>query len=200
MVHTVQVDLSHLQELIRHYGYLAVFVGTVLEGETLLVMAGFAAQLGSLDLYSVMAIAAAGGFAGDQLWFAAGRWRGRPMRARFPGVQAQAARMERLIDRHSTWLSLGVRFMYGMRMVGAVLLGMSQASYLRFIALNLLGALMWAVLVGGAGYLFGQAVELVLQDAKRYAIWLLPGIVAAGLAFWLWWYLRKRATLAGDGE
>ena len=107
--------------------------------------------------------------------------------------------MERLIERHSTWLSLGVRFMYGIRMVGSVLLGMSQASHLRFIALNLLGALIWAVVVGGAGYLFGQALELALQDAKRYEMWLLPGIVATSLAVWLWQYLRKRAARAGDG-
>ena len=194
------MDLSHLQELIRHYGYLAVFVGAVVEGETLLVMAGFAAQLGSLDLYSVVLIAAAGGFAGDQFWFAAGRWQGRAMQARLPSVRAKAARVERLIERHGTGLSLGVRFMYGLRMVGSVLLGMSQVSHLRFIALNLLGALLWAVLVGGAGYLFGQALELALQDAKRYDVWLLPGVVAVGLAVWLWQYFRKRAALAGDGE
>jgi len=84
--------------------------------------------------------------------------------------------------------------------VGSILLGMSQAPHARFIALNLLGAVIWAVVVGGAGYLFGHAVELALPDAKRYGIWLLPGIAAAGLAVWLWQTLRKRAARAGEAE
>jgi len=194
------MDLSHLRELIVQYGYLAVFVGAVVEGETLLVLAGIAAQLGSLDLLWVMLIAAGGAFAGDQFWFAAGRWHGRPMRARFPRIRTQAARVEGLIERHGTWLSLGVRFMYGLRMVGSVVLGMSRVSHLRFIALNLLGAAIWAVLVGGAGFLFGHAVELMFQDAARYQVWLLPAAAGAGLAVWLWQRFRKRAGPARGGE
>ena len=47
--------------MIEHYGYLAVFIGTVLEGETVLVMAGYAAHRGYLDLGLVMAVATFGG-------------------------------------------------------------------------------------------------------------------------------------------
>src|SRR5688572_33421924 len=39
-----------LTQLLDHYGYLAVLVGTVLEGETILILGGFAAHQGYLHL------------------------------------------------------------------------------------------------------------------------------------------------------
>lgn len=56
-----------LADLLREYGYYAVFLGTFLEGETVLVMAGFAAHSGYLQLPWVIAVA--GGTLGDQLYF-----------------------------------------------------------------------------------------------------------------------------------
>jgi membrane protein DedA with SNARE-associated domain len=178
------MDHSHLQALLENYGYIAVFVGALLEGETVLVMAGFAAHRGLLHLPAVIAVAALGGLLGDQIFFALGRYRARQILARFPKILTQAARVEDLIHRHSTWLIIGVRFMYGLRIAGPVLLGMSQVSHLRFAILNFAGALVWALVVAGAGYLFGHAVGLMLHDAHRYELVLLLGIAGVGLIVW----------------
>jgi membrane protein DedA with SNARE-associated domain len=184
------MDLTQLQDLIRHYGYLAVFVGAVLEGETVLVLSGFAAHRGYLDLGWVIVIATLGGFAGDQFFFVIGRAHGSRVLARFPAIHAQAGRAQKLISRHQNWLIVGVRFMYGLRVAGPVLLGMSKVSHLRFAALNFVGAAVWATGFGGAGYLFGEAVELVLADARRYEGIALGLIVLAGTGVWL--YRRQR--------
>ena len=58
-----------LPGLIDSYGYLAVFVGAFLEGETILALAGLAAYRGYLDFYAVVAIALFAGFAGDQFFY-----------------------------------------------------------------------------------------------------------------------------------
>jgi membrane protein DedA with SNARE-associated domain len=185
------MEPSHLQDLIQHYGYLAVLIGTLLEGETVLVMAGFAAHRGYLDFGWVVAVAAAGGFAGDQVFFTLGRARGRQVLGRFPAIQAQSARVEQLVSRYHTWLIVGVRFMYGLRIAGPVLLGMSDVRHLRFAVFNLIGALIWAMLIGGAGYLFGQAVELILEDAKRYEAVVLGLILLGGIGVWLYRKVRR---------
>jgi membrane protein DedA with SNARE-associated domain len=65
-----------LEDLIRHYGYLTILVATVLEGETVVLLGGFAAHRGYLDLAGVMAAAFAGSVAGDQLYFEIGRRKG----------------------------------------------------------------------------------------------------------------------------
>ena len=73
-----------LPALIQQYGYLAVFFGSVLEGETLLVLAGIAAHRGYLSLQWVVAIAAVGAFIGDQTCFLIGRLLGQRVLARWP--------------------------------------------------------------------------------------------------------------------
>ena len=85
------MEPSHLQQLIEQYGYLAVLVGALLEGETILLIAGFAAHRGYLDLGAVIAVAAVGGFLGDQVFFWLGRLRGSSVLARWPKLQAHSA-------------------------------------------------------------------------------------------------------------
>ncbi|HYL19650.1 MAG TPA: DedA family protein [Burkholderiales bacterium] len=186
------MDPSHLQQLIEHYGYIAVFIGAVLEGETVLVIAGFAAHRGYLDLGGVVAVATLGGFLGDQFFFTLGRARGRQLLARFPAIETKSARVQALVDRYHTWLIVSVRFLYGLRVAGPVLLGMSEVSHTRFAVFNLLGALIWASLIAGAGYLFGQTVEMMLSNAKRYEMEAAGVLVAAGIAFWLYRRMRLK--------
>jgi membrane protein DedA with SNARE-associated domain len=184
------MEAGNLQQLIEHYGYLAVFIGALIEGETILVMAGFLAHEGFLNLAVVMTVAAIGGFIGDQFFFALGRYRGREILARFPSLQARAARVEKLVLRYQNWLIILIRFMYGLRVAGPIMLGMTQVSHIRFAVVNLLGAIVWAVLIGGAGYLFGQAVGLFLHDAQRYEAVLLGTLLVLGIAVWI--YRRYR--------
>lgn len=181
-----------LQHLLEHYGYLAVFVGTLFEGETVLVMAGFAANRGHLELPWVIAMAFAGSVLGDQIYFFLGRYRGRRILARFPRWQPRAARVDALLRRFQAPLIVVLRFLYGLRTVGPIAIGMSQVATLRFILFDLLGALIWAPLVASAGYLFGSALELLLADVRRYEGAALLGFALLGAAVWLGYRLRER--------
>ena len=62
-----------LTELVAQYGYLAVFAGAFLEGETVLILAGFAAHQGYLSFFWVVALAMCAGTLGDQTCFFLGR-------------------------------------------------------------------------------------------------------------------------------
>jgi len=86
--------------------------------------------------------------------------------------------------------------MYGLRIAGPIVIGTSRVSPLRFAAFNFLGALLWASLIGGLGYAFGEAVEMVLQDAKHYERAAVIAIVALGLAIWLFRWIRRRRMRA----
>ncbi len=175
-----------MQHLIEQYGYFALFIGSILEGETVLIIAGFAAHRGYLDIFWVIVVAAIAGFIGDQFFFTLGRMRGPQIIARFPTIQLQAARAQKLVQRYNTGLIIGVRFMYGLRVAGPVFLGMSSVSHLRFGVFNLIGAFLWAGVVGGAGYAFGQAFEMMLQHARRYEEIAFATILAVGVVVWVY--------------
>jgi membrane protein DedA with SNARE-associated domain len=172
--------------LVASYGYLAVFIGTLLEGETVLIAAGFAAHRGLLDWPLVVALAIAGGTLGDLLAFLLGRWKGEALLTRFPALAQRRGKIHDLLERYDVWFILMVRFMYGLRIAGPVILGTSRISFARFAALNLIGAFIWATLIAGAGYLFGSALEAMLTDMHKIEEALLVAILAIGFGVWLW--------------
>lgn len=174
-----------LGSLIETHGYWALAAGCVLEGETMLVLAGLAAQRGYLDPFAVVGIASAMGFISDQLFFWLGRWRGSALLARWPSIAAKAGRVHALIERHHETVIIGVRFAYGLRIAGPIMIGMSAVSPVRFAVLNALGALLWACIVAGVGWLSGQAAESVFGNIKHLEAWLFLGVAVVALFVWL---------------
>ena len=180
----------NLAALIEAYGYWAVLAGTLLEGESVLLLAGFAAHRGLLDLLAVIGVAVVGGFLGDQLFFFAGRHYGARVLARFPKYAPQVERAKALLTRYHVPVILGVRFMYGLRIVLPFTIGMSGIPVLRFQLLNLAGAAIWAASGAALGYLFGSAAEYILGDLWHYEELLFAAILVGGLGYW--WFSRRR--------
>jgi membrane protein DedA with SNARE-associated domain len=188
------------EALISHYGYLAILIGTFLEGETILVLGGFAAHRGMLDLWGVVASAFAGSLASDQLFFFVGRWRGETWLARRPTWQPGVARVRDLIERHDTAIILAFRFLYGLRNVTPFALGMSHVSVLKFAVLNAVGAAAWAVAVAGLGWFLGSAAKQLLGGVERYELHIAAAVIAVGLALWTWRRLRARRSAGSAGS
>lgn len=190
-----------LAQWVTDYGYWAVAIGSLLEGESVLLLAGLAAHQGALSFPLVVLIAFCGGTLGDQLLFQLGRRHGVAMLRRMPSWEAKAAPVKRLIERHQDGLIVGVRFMYGLRLIGPVAIGMSEVSTLRFALLNMLGAAIWAPLITWIGYAFGQTLRWLIADLDSYERWALVGVVAAIAVAWLVRRLwKRRGAAAPSGE
>ncbi len=176
--------------LIEHYGYFALFLGALLEGETVLVLAGIAAFQGYLALHWVILIALAGGFLGDQIYFWLGRRHGSWVLSQFPRLLPVFESADLLIARYHELLIVGIRFLYGFRTVGPMALGMSSVIAWRFMVFNFLGAVIWSAGIGGAGFLFGNALTLFFHDFKRIEETLLAALLL--IAFIVWIFRRYR--------
>ena len=180
----------NLPHLVHEYGYWAVLGGTLLEGESILLFAGFAAHRGLLDLPTVIAVAVVGGFLGDQVFFFAGRRYGLALLKRFPKYAAPAERAKALLAKYHTAVILSIRFLYGLRAALPFAIGTTSISTPRFQLLNLAGAILWAATVTSTGYLLGHAAEAVLGDLRHYELYIFAAIAAGGIAFW-WWSKRR---------
>ena len=174
-----------LGSLIETHGYWVLAAGCLLEGETILVLAGLAAERGYLHPFGVVVVASVTAFIGDQILFWLGRWRGPALLARWPSIAAKAGRVHELIERYHLPVIIGMRFAYGLRIPGPILIGMSPVPALRFGVINAFGAVLWACIVGGVGWLSGAAAETVLGDVKHIEVWLFAGLVAVAAAIWL---------------
>ncbi len=179
-----------VEQWIHDWGYLAVAVGAFAEGETVLLAAGYAARRGLLDIWVVLAVAVVAASAGDQFFYWVGHFWGRRLLLRWPRLAAQFERVATLLRRYPRGAIVAVRFLYGLRIAGPILIGAAGVPALRFAVFNVLGALLWAPLIAGAGWGFGQALgmlELRLEHVELGLIALLV-LVAAG-----WALARRRA-------
>jgi membrane protein DedA with SNARE-associated domain len=100
-----------------------------------------------------------------------------------------------LIQTHQVPLILGFRFLYGLRNVTPFLIGASGVAPLRYLILNLVGAGVWSVAVGVLGYILGHALELFLEEAKRYELWAFAALALIGVTAWgIRWYSEHRRS------
>lgn len=192
----LEASKMNISNLVEQYGYIAVFIGTFLEGETVLLFAGFAAHRGLMKLPEVMLLAFVASTLGDQLFFFLGRLYGERLFAKYPALRKQVPRVENLLATHHTPLILSIRFMYGLRVAGPIIMGAVKISPLRFCILNVIGAAIWAVLVAWAGYQFGNVLEVLLHDVKVVEEIVLVGILCAGFTWAIYRHYKKRTNQA----
>lgn len=181
--------------LIAQYGYLAVIIGSIAEGETITLLGGVAAHQGLLKLPLVIAGAAFGGMVGDQVLFFVGRHFGQPILGRFSRYQDKIAQAQTLIRRHPYLFVIGCRFMYGFRIISPIIIGASRLSPGIFIGLNIIGALLWAGIFVTLGYVGGEIIQPWLEHIDhhlKHGVWVIIALVAV-LAVRFWFKARKKA-------
>jgi membrane protein DedA with SNARE-associated domain len=187
-------DLDYIVKLIdtdTWVPYAILLVWTFLEGETIVIIAGIAAQDGSPRLHLVILASFCGSLCSDQLMFFLGRLKGKAFVANRPVWKARAEKVYRLLEKYQTALILGFRFLYGVRNVTPLAIGMSAVTTRRFITLNVIGAAVWATTFACGGYLFGAAMER-LFESRKHKLMLVGVILIIVFALWLFRIIRRR--------
>jgi membrane protein DedA with SNARE-associated domain len=176
-------------QLIADHGasfYLIAFVWTFLEGETVILCAGFAAAQGLLDPYLLLGAAWLGSFAGDQCYFWLGRNFGTRLLDRFPRWRPGVGRALHWLERYNTGFILSFRFIYGVRNFSSFALGLSAIDWRRFLKLNFLAAGLWAASFVATGYFLGHAWRAMIGDvARSFSLAMLGGFVAIAIGMTL---------------
>jgi len=184
--------LMPVETLISTYGYAAILVGTFFEGETVLVLGGFAAHRGYLELTWVIVSGFLGTLCGDQLYFYLGRAQGTKVLEKRPYWRAKSTRVFSMLHEHRLLIILTFRFLFGLRTVTPFILGASGISPLLFLFLNFVGALLWAVSVGVSGYLFGHVFESIIGDVEKYELLVFVALSIVGASAWVIHWLRRQ--------
>jgi len=185
------VDL-HLKEYLQQHGYWVLFLWTFFEGEAGLILAGFLAFQGYFSLGGVLLTAFAGAFCGDQFYFYLGRWQGSYLLELFTGIARKFRKALRLIEKYGTFVAFVSRYTYGFRIILPIILGMTTFPAHRFWWLNLLSALVWALVFSLGGYLFGKSASLFVEDVSRYEHLLMAVLVSLIGCLWLSHFVHAR--------
>lgn len=164
-------------QFILTYGYLAVFLVSIFEGESMLILGGFAVYEGYLSIVPLFIAAFLGAVTGDMAWFLLGRYKGHKLMHKYEWFRKYIGKPLKVIHAKPEVTAFALRFMYGFRHVIPFGLGMSSLPLKKFIFWNFLAAIVWVLVIGGAGYMFGDLLEEMLGKVKRYEF----GIVATAI-------------------
>ncbi len=190
---------------LHHYGYWAVAVallgenaGLPLPGETILLMASFAAYHHHLKLPWVILVGIVACTAGDNLGYWIGRRGGRPLLEKYKTLfhirdETIKAGEDFLRRRGSAAIFLA-RFIAGMRIVAGPLAGVLRMEWTQFLIANAAGAIAWVTAIACAGYFFGSQYRAVAGVLKETELVILVVVVAIGLYYWR--HTRKRSRRA----
>lgn len=183
-----------LPGLLHSYGYAVIFFGTLAEGETLLMLGGYFAHQGYLELAPVMLIAFAGAVCGDQLFFWIGRHHAKRLLGRFPKMRDRVNQALLRVERHQVKVVMGMRFLWGLRIALPIALGLSNIRTRRFVLLNVLSASVWSVVFALVGFLAGELVQQLEADLRRHEKWIALVLVTAAIVALAWHFGRPRST------
>jgi membrane protein DedA with SNARE-associated domain/membrane-associated phospholipid phosphatase len=204
--------MDRILSLLEHYGYLVILFGVMLEstgvplpGETILIASGILVQRGHLDLGYVIVFGILGAVVGDQIGYWVGRGGGRPFVLRWGRyvfiTPQRLGRAEAFFERHGGKAVFLARFFSGLRVVGALVAGISRMRWGTFILYNALGGAVWATAVVLVGYFLGSSIGLVERWLGRATL-VLASVLAVAVAFYLAyrWASHNRERLVGWGE
>ena len=193
------LSLDTIQEFARQFGYLAVFVGILLEnlgipipGETITLVGGFLAGSGELNYWLLLGDAIISAVLGGTFGYWIGRYGGWPLLLRLGGFfRIQEEQLVELKDKFSDNASKAVffgRFVALLRIFSGPMAGIVQMPFGKFLWFNLAGATVWASVMVTLAFFVGRIVpleQLVAWVAQFAVIALLLVIAWFGVPLWL---------------
>jgi len=186
-----------MEELLQTCGYLASYLGTLIEGEILLLTTALSAKMGYMNFYGAMIFAFLGSYTRDWLTFLLARKSGKSIIEKKPALKAKLAKVSNIMDKNPTLILGTYRLMYGFVTIIVLMAGISGVSLKKFGILSAISNALWVTIIGGLGYFCAEAMIHqidVLSENKGIVLGVLATI---GL---LYWFFVKRKEIKDNGN
>jgi len=162
----------HYLTVSRPIGYVLVFFGMMFEGDIFLLSTSFLTRLGYFDIFDFISAALFGALTGDLFWYWLG-WR----------FGASENRISKYLLKHVKGIKIDFqghifkklllsKFMYGTHRAVVVFIGISKIKFSRYILAEAPATVIWFIVIGSLGYLFGLALS-GMEHYVKYAEMLL---------------------------
>lgn len=202
------VDIT--RHMFENYGELTVFlapmlentlfVGALIPGSLVMIMAGVATENDLLDFQVTIPLAIVGAIVGDTVSYWIGRLSWQRLGPESRIVKWSETIREPLMN-HSVWLILSYHFAGYSRLVGPASAGFLRVPFLRWAALDYLGVTLWVVAFIVAGYALAAGLDLDIKDPSERDIQAFELILFALLVTGVFLILRRAGKeRAAQGE
>lgn len=155
--------MNTIIHLLTEYGYWIVFLGALVEGESIILPASALASQGVLNVYTVGMVAFFTTLCVDQILYFVGYYHGMKIFEKYPKLEKPAEKVFEMLHKYDVTFILSFRFIYGIRTLSPIVIGAAKVPPKKFIPLNFLAAIIWTVISVGGGYLLGDLMMDVFE-------------------------------------
>jgi undecaprenyl-diphosphatase len=197
------VIADYLKAIITNGGYAILFLTTFLEGIPLagmaipghvaIILGGFLAKIGALNIWWVLILSSLGAILGDCMGFYLGRKYGLSLidklRPYFFIRNEHIEKAQNLLARHTGKSMIIGRFNPVTRALMPFLVGANQTPTRRFWLFNIIGGISWVVISVGVGYLFGASYHAAVGFLGKFVV---ISIICIVLIVWGYRFVNLR--------
>lgn len=180
---------------LHEYGYIILFIWSTLEGELGLIMAGIMSHTGHMSLPIAIFVAGLGGFAGDQVYFYIGRYNKPLIYNKLKTQRRKFALAHLLLQRYGWPIIFIQRYLYGMRTIIPMSIGITRYSAKTFALINFISAIIWATITILLAYFFGEELLQLVEYGKEHYYIAIPFAIMLGGG--IYYYLHRVTQKAG---
>jgi len=178
-----------LSKLFETCGYLATFIGTLLEGEVSLLTSVIGAKLGYFNLYGAMIAAFGGAWVADWFKFIVSKTKGKTLLEKKPKLKAKFDKHSKLFDKYPYTILTVYKFFFGFTNIILIMSGLKNISYFRFALHTGIAICLWILVVGGFGFFCAKEMIANLKFLSTHKLKIMALLSTIAL---LVWFFKKR--------
>lgn len=146
-------------DFVKDWGYIAVFLGSIVEGESVILTASAVAASGYLSIYKIFVISCITTICADFVFFLVGYKFGSDwIIRRFPKLEKARNKAFDVMRRMDILFIFSFRFIYGIRTISPLIIGSAKINPSRFLLFNILSGIIWAAVSCFIGYTIADLV------------------------------------------
>ena len=183
-----------MQEMIQDlstYGYLILFLYTLGGGMIALIAAGMLSFAGKMDITLCIVVATVSNFIGDMILFWLARYNKKEFAPFIKKQRRNLALSQILFKKYGDRIILIQKFIYGLKTLIPIAIGLTKYSFTKFGILNAVSSLVWSLIIGLVSYFASDFVMQIYEKAKIYP-WIAPLALVAIVALIVFYF--KAAT------
>jgi len=159
-----------MEDLIRDWGYIILFLYSFGGGFLALVVAGILAFSGELNIFVVILVAGAANFVGDQFLFTLARKNKAQAKQMMQKHRRKIAMAHLMMRKYGSWVIFLQKYIYGIKTLIPLAMGLTKYDYKKFILFNVFATALWAIFIGMASYMMGDLVYTYIEEFKSYGL------------------------------
>lgn len=180
---------------LEKYGYVVLFLYSFGGGFLALMGAGVLSYTGHMDLSTSIIVAFIANFIGDLILFYMGRYNKKEVMAYMHKHKRKLALSHILMKKHGSWVIFLQKYVYGIKTLIPLAIGLTKYDLKKFAILNLIAAALWSVVIGFGSFMAGGAIQSAYEVIAQRP-WIAPIVLISMIAL-IWWYLSAKTSKRG---